>query len=102
MMAIGAHALEDERVRPIAPSFLLVEMAFRAANHLVHQGQPGGQPDAARLRVTFQERAIGQAGDDDGLIWQRFGWHGSTCRKRRQVCRAFKQLSSCGFRSAGL
>ena len=61
MMAVGALALEQERVRPRAPLRALVQVALRAANRLVNERDAAGQADAPGPGVKFEELAVRQA-----------------------------------------
>ena len=68
MVAVGARALKNKSVRPEAPAFLGVEVAFGAADGFVDEGQSTGESDAARARVEFQEFLVGEVGEADGFV----------------------------------
>jgi len=61
MMAVEPLALEQERVRPRAPQFLLVQVALRAANGLVNEGDAARKADAPRSGVTLQKLTVRDA-----------------------------------------
>ena len=62
MMAIGAPALKQERMRPRAPLFLRIQVAFGAANGPVDQRDAARQANAACPGIAFQEFPVGQPG----------------------------------------
>ena len=69
MLAVKAFALEQKRVRPIAPTPSGVQMPLRAADGNIHLGDAAAQTHATRLRVAFEKFAVRHATDDDKLIF---------------------------------
>jgi hypothetical protein len=58
MPAVVARALKQERVRPLAPDFVGIDVALRAGEGLVEQGVTAGQADPAGGGVAIQELAV--------------------------------------------